>query len=80
MLYFVSLKQGIDKMPSCLCLLEGGLVTKRHVDQAMVSESAHASYSSRFLTTSLGGCGNEHASVFAPVRSILPLAASCIPI
>ena len=55
------------------------LVSKRNVDESMVSEGAHGSESSGLLSSTLGSGGDEETSILAPVQSLSPLLASLVP-
>lgn len=59
--------------------VEGSLVAERHVDDTVVSESAHGSDSGALLSTTLSGGGDEETSVLAPEGTGLPLAAGLVP-
>lgn len=58
---------------------EGGLVTQRNVDKAVVSESAHGGDDSGLLTTAEGAGGNEDTGVLAPVATGGPDGAGLVP-
>lgn len=60
-------------------LSEDGLIAEGNVDEAVVSQSAHGSKSSRLLATTLGTGGNEETSVLAPEATGSPDAAGLIP-
>lgn len=58
---------------------KGSLVAQRDVDQAVVSESAHGSESSRLLTTTKGTGRDEQTGVLAPVATSNPDTAGAVP-
>lgn len=58
---------------------EGGLVAQGHVDQAVVSESAHGSNGGRFLATTGSTGGDEDTGVLAPVATGGPDRAGLVP-
>lgn len=58
---------------------EGGLVTQRDVDEAVVSESAHGGNDGGLLTTTHGTGGNEDTGVLAPVATGGPDGAGLVP-
>lgn len=58
---------------------EGGLVPKRHVDQAVVSQRAQACNRRALLATAKRSGRDEQPRILAPVGTRLPLAASLIP-
>ena len=58
---------------------EGGLVSKRNVDDTVVSEGAQSGNSSALLSTTLGSGANEETSVFTPVSTSAPLLSGGVP-
>ena len=60
-------------------LTEGGLVSQRDIEEAVMSESAHGSDTGRLLTTALGTSGDEKTGIFAPVATGAPDSASLVP-
>lgn len=58
---------------------EGGLVTQRDVDEAVVGESAHGGNDGRLLATARGTSGNEDTSILAPVAAGGPDGAGLVP-
>jgi hypothetical protein len=60
-------------------LAEDSLVAEGNVDEAVMSESAHGSKSSRLLATTLGTGGDEETSVLAPVATGGPDATGLVP-
>lgn len=58
---------------------EGGLVSQRNIDDAVVSQCAHTGKSSRFLATAGGAGGDENTSVFSPVATAAPNTAGFVP-
>jgi hypothetical protein len=60
-------------------LTEGGLVSERNVDEAVVGQGAHASNSSALLSATEGTGADEHAGVLAPEGALCPLLASGVP-
>lgn len=59
--------------------VESSLVAQWHVNDTVVSKSAHGSKSSALLSTSLGTSRHEKARVLAPEAAGLPLLAGVIP-
>jgi hypothetical protein len=59
--------------------VESSLVAERHVDDAVVSKSAHGSNSSALLSTALGRGADEQTRVLAPEAAGLPLLAGVVP-
>jgi hypothetical protein len=60
-------------------LTEGGLVSERNVDEAVVGQGAHAGNSSALLSATKGAGANEHAGVLAPEGALRPLLAGGVP-
>jgi hypothetical protein len=58
---------------------EGGLVSKRNVDDAVMGESGEGSNGGALLTTALGTGGDKESSVFAPVTTSGPLLTGGVP-
>ncbi len=58
---------------------EGGLVTERHVDEAVVSESAHGGNDGGLLATTGGAGGDEDTGILAPVTTGGPDGAGLVP-
>lgn len=58
---------------------EGGLVTQRNVDEAVVSESTHGGNDSGLLATTEGTGGNEDTGILAPVAAGGPDGAGLVP-
>lgn len=59
--------------------VECSLVAKRNIDDAVVSESAHGSNSSAFLSSSLSPGAHENSCILAPISATLPLLTSAVP-
>lgn len=60
-------------------LTEGVFVSKRHIDEAVVSERRHGSNGGGFLTASLSAGGDEKPGELLSIRSLGPLLASLVP-
>lgn len=60
-------------------LTERVLVSKRNEGEAVVSQSAHGSNGSRFLTTTGGTSRDEETSRLAPVTTASPDATGLVP-
>lgn len=58
---------------------EGGLVTERHVDEAVVSESAHGGNDGGLLATTEGAGGDEDTGILSPVTTGGPDGAGLVP-
>jgi hypothetical protein len=58
--------------------VEGGLVTKRDVNDTVVSKGAHGGKCCALLTTSLGASADEQTSVLAPETALFPKQVSLV--
>ena len=60
-------------------LTEGSLVSQRDIEEAMVSEGAHGSESSRLLATTLGASRDEKTGILSPEATSGPDATGLVP-
>jgi hypothetical protein len=56
-----------------------GLVSKWHVDEAVVRQRRHGRNASALLSTTLGTGGNEQSGILAPEGALRPLSAGLVP-